>query len=220
VEIPAEPIHLIDRITGERIDASLYSFDGEEAFGFDNFLLRSTSTILSQWQPFFRCFRKPELDAKWEYLGILGGRFHTTSDKRELAISILISDGLVEGLMVTGPSKPAHLKDSRSKRLLYLANMSTAPWNRRNLLVPCEDRSLPIHPANGAGTILLKKAIHLSQAAGLGGRIGLRAMGTSWRFYKKRGFENLGKIDQNDEYSGQSWWELSESRSRSVLAGR
>jgi GNAT superfamily N-acetyltransferase len=72
----------------------------------------------------------------------------------------------------------------RSERLVYVAALASAPWNR-HLLNP--------QPwLTGVGSVLLSFARQRSLDLGYGGRLGLHALPGSEGFYESRNMLNLG----------------------------
>jgi hypothetical protein len=166
---------------------------------------------LNQWLPAFKCFAKQEDDRNWPWWRLWAGRFYGNS-KEPIEYFVVCWTGLIQGMMVVGPSKEANLYSG--KRLLYLANMATAPWNRKKFLP-----SAAVHPRplRLVGTALVKQAVSLSKEYGYGGRVGLRAMGGSKKFYAKIGMKNLGKKVKDDEVSGHAWFEFSDEDAQEFL---
>lgn len=68
---------------------------------------------------------------------------------------------------------------------MYIEYIQTAPWNNRRL----NDNFVRFA---GCGSILIHKAIRLSRAMSMGGRIGLHSLQSSIGFYERAGMSNLG----------------------------
>jgi hypothetical protein len=172
----------------------------------DDFVKSVEAVRQSQWFPQFKCFTKAEDDQDWEWWGFWAYRFLRNKNEPNECV-VVTSTGLVQGIMIVGPSKEANLH-SKNERLLYIARMATAPWNRKQFLRP----STGISPKalSGVGTALIRQAIGLSEQYGHGGRLGLRAMGGSAKFYANLGMQKVGKKVKDDETPGHLWYEFSD----------
>jgi hypothetical protein len=177
----------------------------------ENFVKAVEDIRRQQWRPAYTCFDKREHDLPWNWWGLWIEAFYR-HPKEPIEYFVVASAGLIQGMMIVGPTKVANLR-SKKKRLLYLAYMATAPWNRRNFR-----QSSSVHPAalKGVGTELLKQAVCLSRRHGHGGRLGLRAMGRSGTFYATYGMQRLRTV-KDTEFDKDPWYEFSEADAREFL---
>jgi hypothetical protein len=203
---------LVARDTGGTVAASILrsgSLPEDEALPF----IRDTveGVRLNQWIPAFKCFERPEDDRNWVWWGLYADRFFR-NPSHPIEYFVVVWKGLVQGLMIVGPSKETNLRPKG--RLLYLAHMATAPWNRRLF---CPPPDLDLRALAGVGTGLVKQAVRLSREYGYDGRLGLRAMGRSSRFYKKIGMKNCGRKVKDQEFGAHAWYEFSTAGARTFL---
>jgi len=210
--IRSERIELTARATGGAIPALILhpaSLPDDEA---NDFIYDVALASQAQWLPAFGNLSKKEYDREWEWYGLWRERFHRNKGEPVGCVAVISSD-LVQGLMITGPSKETNLPPG-DERLLYVAHMATAPWNRQNFRLPATG-----HPAalRGVGTALMRQAVLMSEEYGYGGKIGLHAMGSSWRFYRKLGLTDLGKRVKDKEFPAHSWYEFSNDRAVAFL---
>lgn len=100
-------------------------------------------------------------------------------------IYILESDFIAQGLMIV------ELIDSRqqpSQKLVYIKQLSVAPWNRSSLLRPTRNY-------RGVGTVLIAFSILRSISLGLDGKIALHSIEQAKSFYQKFPFVDFGYDD-------------------------
>jgi hypothetical protein len=170
-----------------------------------------------QWSPEFGRFSEPPYDVTWNYMFRWDEQLRIAEKRSEpepIELVVLIASHKLQGIMIAGPSEEINLPRSSTDRLLYIAYMATAPWNREPFLPP---RGLVPTSLKGVGAALVKQAICLSRELGYRGRIGLRAMGGSARFYRKLGMERVpGKV-KYEEYPDDSWYELTEKGADMLL---
>jgi len=175
-----------------------------------------------EWSPAFGRFEKPAHDITWNYTFHWNERIHIAEKRAEetavepepIELVVLTALHHLQGIMIAGPSEEVNLPPSSTDRLLYIAYMATAPWNREPFLPP-----LGLVPSSlkGVGKALVKQAVCLSRQLGYGGRIGLRAMGRSAAFYRKIGMARVkGKV-KCSEYPGDPWFELTEQGAEALL---
>lgn len=206
-------IRLTVRHTGRTVAASIFRSGSLPPDDQHDFVQTVEQIRQYQWFPRFKCFAKPENDKDWEWWGFWASRFFGNKNEPNEFV-VVASKGLVEGVMIVGPSKKANLH-SNNVRLLYIARMATAPWNRKKFVCPSTGNS-PKALA-GVGTALIKEAICLSEQYGYAGRLGLRAMGNSKTFYAKVGMQYLGRNVKDNETPGHPWYEFSNSGAREFL---
>ncbi len=210
--IAAERIELSARVTGAVVPALILrpaSLPEDEANDFVYDVALATET---QWLPVFRNFSKKEYDRLWKWYGLWRERFHRNKGEPVECVAVISSD-LVQGLMITGPPKETNLPPG-DERLLYVAHMATAPWNRKSFGPPVTGNPAALR---GVGTALMRQAVLMSQEYGFGGKIGLHAMGSSWRFYRRLGMTDLGKRVKDREFTAHSWYEFSNDRALAFL---
>jgi GNAT superfamily N-acetyltransferase len=90
---------------------------------------------------------------------------------------------------------------------LYVAYLESAPWNLKEFEATPRFASV--------GTSMLRYAIERSIAMGCEGRIALTALPQAEPFYKRRGFERVGR----DEREGLNYYELAEVPAKRLLEG-
>jgi hypothetical protein len=180
----------------------------------DKFLKGAAIVRSAQWYPAFRLCSREEYDEKWEWWGLWTERFfkYRVDRKEPIECVLIILGGIIQGMMIVGPSKPANGGNSATDRLLYLAHMATAPWNRKVFRPKSE-----IYPVTlkGVGKALVKEAVRLSSSYGYGGRLGLHAMERSATFYRHIGME-LVPGSKDREFRGK-WYEFSERAAQAFL---
>jgi hypothetical protein len=181
----------------------------------NKFILQASNLHIDQWGPAFKCCTRKEYDKQWgEWWGLWKERFfkYGNNGTEPIECVVIVLAGVIQGMMLVGPSKPANLGNAVTKRLLYLAHMATAPWNRK-VYRP----KLEIYPETlrGIGSALVKEAIRLSASYGYKGRIGLHAMGRSEKFYEHIGMQYVPK-PKDDEFK-HDWFEFSEKAAQGFL---
>jgi len=180
----------------------------------DKFLSQASRIQRHQWgSAFDRCSREKH-DKPWDWWEKWKNLFFRQRIDRNEPVEciVVISAGTIQGMMIVGPSKPANLKASVPERLLYLAYMATAPWNRK---VYRPKSGIFPDTLRGIGTALVKEAIRLSVSCGYRGRIGLNAMGRSEGFYEHIGMTYVPK-PKDDEFKD-DWFEFSEKAAQAFL---
>lgn len=211
--VVSKPIRLADRATGTPRTATLVRtgprrLSPEARLDFANSMIK---IWWDQWKPAMAGFIKPQNDRGWDWGGLWESRERLNSPPVECVV-LAVADK-VHGIMISGPLKETNI-GPRGRRLLYLAYMATAPWNRPGFSPPSGSYPKAIR---GVGTELIKQAILMSKEYGCGGRLGFRALGDSWRFYKKIGMQRLGKKVKDDEFSAHAWYEFSDAGVREFL---
>jgi hypothetical protein len=91
--------------------------------------------------------------------------------------SILREDHL-EGLMIVNLTKQARLPTQRGKPIAYVDYLSTAPWNRKEIV--------PKPRYRGVGRAAVLAAVKLSQSEEFKGRVGLHSLPQSEQFYERK----------------------------------
>jgi hypothetical protein len=175
-----------------------------------------------EWFPAFVRLPKPVHDITWNYTFHWNERVLIAEKRAEqkgvepepIELVVLTALHRLQGIMIAGPSEEVNLPPSSTDRLLYIAYMATAPWNREPFLAP---EGLVPSSLKGVGKALVRQAICLSRQLGYGGRIGLRAMGGSAAFYRKIGMTRIkGKV-KCAEFPGDPWFELTEQGAETLL---
>lgn len=108
----------------------------------------------------------------------------------------------LQGLMLINLTKTTcRIESQKGKDLAYIELLSTAPWNRKDLL---NEPKFSL-----VGSIMIRAAIAVSEAEGFRGRIGLHSLDQARTFYSERcGMTEFG-FDENCE--NLSYFEMSES---------
>lgn len=183
--------------------------------GEDKFILEASNLHIDQWRPAWKCCTRKEYDIQWgEWWLLWKYRFHKygKNGAEPIECVVVVLGGVIQGMMLVGPSKPANLGNSVSNRLLYLAHMATAPWNRK---VYCPKSGVYPVALKGIGKALVNEAVQLSASYGYGGRLGLHAMERSATFYRHIGME-LVPGSKDREFRGK-WYEFSERAAHDFL---
>lgn len=115
-----------------------------------------------------------EQDAHWDWRRkhlatrkFLANRWYTVTCLNEL-----------QGLMLVDLSESCRLASQFGKPLIYIAFISTAPWNREGFETPPR--------FSGVGRALVLQAIELSIEEGFEGRLGLHALSGATEFYEAK----------------------------------
>lgn len=184
----------------------------------DEFIRQASNVHIDQWRPAWKCCTRKEYDIQWgEWWGLWKQRFfdYGKNGSEPIECVVVVLGGVIQGMMLVGPSKPANLGNAVTNRLLYLAHMATAPWNRK---VYRPKSGIYLETLRGIGSALVKEAIRLSVSCGYRGRIGLNAMGRSEKFYKDIGMQYVPK-PKDDEFED-DWFEFSEKDAQDFLNKR
>ena len=103
-------------------------------------------------------------------------------------------------MMVETSFEKAQLPEELYNDLVYVAFLSTAPWNNIDIV------NMPIY--RGCGTLLVQEAVSHSVSLGYRGRVGLHSLPQAERFYRDRcGMTDMG-IDSNPEHEGLRYFEF------------
>lgn len=180
----------------------------------DRFLHAAALVRSAQWDTAFKLCSRKEYDQTWEWFIFWKDRFfrYRTDRNEPIECVLIILDGIIQGLMIVGPSKPANRGNSATDRLLYLAHMATAPWNRK---VFCPKSGIYPVTVKGVGKELVKEAVRLSSSYGYGNRLGLHSMERSATFYRHIGME-LVPESKDREFRGK-WYEFSAQAAQNFL---
>jgi hypothetical protein len=179
------------------------------------FMQQASSVHIDQWSPAWRSCTRKEHDIQWgEWWGLWRYRFfkYGNNGTGPIECVVVVLAGVIQGMMLVGPSKPANLGSAVTERLLYLAHMATAPWNRK---VYWPKSGIYPETLRGIGSALVKEAIRLSACYGYRGRIGLNAMGRSAGFYRKLGMQRVQ--NPKDKDFRDPWFEFSEQAAQDFL---
>lgn len=107
-----------------------------------------------------------------------------------------------------GPKTFSRHPDHKTRPLIYIDLLATAPWNRPRLV------SEPIY--KGCGRVLFSTAVSLSINEEMYGRVGLHALPGAEAFYS----EQMGMTDMgpDEDHQGLRYFELSETQAVQLLA--
>lgn len=100
--------------------------------------------------------------------------------------------GQTQGLMFLDLLPVCRHASQADKQMVYVDRLSTAPWNRKELVKPSLYR--------GVGSVLITEAILHSRDEGFGGRIGLHSLPRATPFYRDEvGMLALGPDPKNQD---------------------
>jgi hypothetical protein len=102
----------------------------------------------------------------------------------------LEAEGCTQGLMKIETQRHGSIQ-ARGQRLVYIQYLTSAPWNRKEILSPQRFR--------GTGTNLLRYARLRSVELGYKGRVGLHSLPKSEQFYENQLMTNCGKEEGEEE---------------------
>lgn len=115
--------------------------------------------------------------------------------------------GVTQGLMLAAPFGFAKEASQQGRPLVEVLLLSTAPWNRHNL-VPS-----PVY--KGVGRIMLTAAITLSLEEDFGGRIGLHALSGAESWYR----DGCGMTDLGfDATKNMRYFEMTEAQATKFIS--
>lgn len=99
--------------------------------------------------------------------------------------------------------------DQRGTPIVYVAFLSTAPWNDREIV--------PTPSFRGCGTILLQEAVEHSVGLGYKGRVGLHSLKQAEEFYRDRSrMIDLG-VDPDPDHQGLRYMEFTKEGAEAFL---
>lgn len=111
--------------------------------------------------------------------------------------------GALQGLMLLNLTKlTARLPAQFGKDLAYVEYVSTAPWNRPEIV--------GTQQFYGVGRIMIRAAIEISRNEGFRGRIGLHALDQSSSFYGK--ICGMSQFGVDTDYYGLTYFEMTEAQ--------
>lgn len=117
-------------------------------------------------------------------------------------------DGEMQGLMLLKTAgKFARLESHKSKGLVYVSFVETAPWN--SPLIMQEPRYSQV------GTVLLAASINISMDLGFKGRIGLHALPQAESWYATHC--EMTDLGPDEQYSNLRYFEMSPEQAASFL---
>lgn len=90
----------------------------------------------------------------------------------------VLCESELEGLMIVDSTKEARLPENCGKPLIYIQFLSTAPWNRPDIVSDPRYR--------GVGRALVLAAVELSRAEEFRGRVGLHSLPQADHFYESK----------------------------------
>jgi hypothetical protein len=122
----------------------------------------------------------------------------------------LVCEGALQGLMLVSLTKFARMQIQFGKHLAYVEFISTAPWNRPQLVAE------PIF--RGVGHTLVRTAIEVSKAESFHGRIGLHSLPQANRFY--RDVCGMTEVGPDPKYDGLVYFEMTESQAAAFCRTR
>lgn len=119
----------------------------------------------------------------------------------------IVVGGRLQGMMQVDCTREARLPVQARKPLVYVDFLSTAPWNRKEIVRP--------HEFRGVGRVLLLAAIQLSLDEEFQGRIGLHSLPQADDFYStKCGMTSLGK---DSRYQNLTYFEMTREQAAEFL---
>jgi len=170
-------IKLIDKNTGDFVDAVIYRGISEKNIDdWQNFWIPQFESSRSKLK------KSGVEDSHWDW------NLKTTEIEGQLAYDsfAIEADEKTQGMMII--NNATHFsKIEKSKPLMYIEYIATAPWNRKILVSD---------PEYGAvGKILFYQAIGESIIKKFEGRIGLHSLPLAFDWYKHLGMTDFGKDD-------------------------
>jgi hypothetical protein len=189
-------IALLDHV-GNPVPAQLHDVISEQAL----------SDWETNWQPFTAQIQAnpgaPVMQSShWDWRG-------KASLRKGLAnagYSITCEGGLQGMMFVDSAMHRCHLPNQKTKNLIYVEYLESAPWNQKALKSP------PRYA--GVGSSLIYAAVELSFDEGFKGRIGLHSLPQANGYYARLGLTNLGP---GFGYDNLNYFELSEHAASSFL---
>jgi len=134
-----------------------------------------------------------EADQYWDW--VAKNRIYGTSDTVEgYAIEC---DAMTQGLMLI-ETRLHRSQVDRTRRLVYVHSLATAPWNRPSIQRPPRYRAV--------GATLLRFARYRSQQLGYGGLVGLHALPEAIAFYEKMGMIDGGTDPDMEDLTYFEWY--------------
>ena len=119
----------------------------------------------------------------------------------------IVVGGRLQGMMQVDCTREARLPVQARKPLVYVDFLSTAPWNRKEIIQP--------HEFRGVGRVLLLAAVQLSLDEEFQGRIGLHSLPQADDFYStKCGMTSLGK---DSRYQNLTYFEMTREQAAEFL---
>ena len=115
--------------------------------------------------------------------------------------------GHLQGMMQVDCTKEARLPVQARKPLVYVDFLSTAPWNRKEIIQP--------HEFRGVGRALLLAAVQLSLDEEFQGRIGLHSLPQADDFYStKCGMTSVGR---DGRYQNLTYFEMTREQAAEFM---
>jgi hypothetical protein len=119
----------------------------------------------------------------------------------------IVCNGYLQGMMQVDCTREARLAGQAGKPIVYVDFLSTAPWNRKELIQP--------HKFRGVGRVLILAAIQLSADEEFQGRIGLHSLPQADAFYAdKCGMTPLGR---DARYENLTYFEMTSSQAKDFM---
>ncbi len=143
------------------------------------------SDHLRHWSPLLDQYRGAQGDGDWDWMLNILEQHEAVDEGRATSCTgfAIEADGVTQGLMLVRVGEHANLTAQLDDRLVYVAYLATAPWNRDDLVATPAGR--PFRRLSGVGTALIRAAIVHSHEAGLDGRVGLHGLEDALGFYQK-----------------------------------
>jgi hypothetical protein len=128
----------------------------------------------------------------------------------EYALCGIVVDMEIQALMLRENTfARAKHPDQRGTSIVYVAFLSTAPWNDRDIV--------PTPTYRGSGTLLLQEAVEHSIELGYKGRMGLHSLFQAEPFYRDRcKMIDLGE-DPDPDHQGLRYLEFTKESAQSFL---
>ncbi len=174
------PLTLRARATGEAVRARLTL----------DIAARHLRMHDKQWTPWLTAYRGSQGDGEWDWRAIIDEE--RAGAPRTTWLFALEAQQMLQGLMIA--QSRGQTANMNGRRLLYIAYLATAPWNRHDFRRRRSGgRALPDGMA-GVGEALVRAAVALSRDLGMAGRVGLHSLEPALDFYVRScHFTYIGK---------------------------
>lgn len=172
-------IQLLHATDGQLIDALLLTLNDNHLNDFENL-----------WKPLLQT--SSEADRYWDW--VAKTRVYRLDTFETYAIEC---EQLTQGLMMIEVGVH-HSQVDRSRRVVYVHSLATAPWNRPSIQNPPQYRTV--------GATLLRFARYRSSELGYGGLVGLHALPEAEAFYERMNMMNCGADPNMDNLTYFEWY--------------
>jgi hypothetical protein len=197
-------VELVERASGLFVPASIYH--GLDQKNFDDFeqlwrpRLKAARASVATWA---EAAALNAQDSHWDWKKIAVEAEKTIGEETYA----LEAAGQTQGLMLIS-EKFARLPTQLGRELVYVEFVSTAPWNRPELVTDPRYK--------GVGIALLGTAISKSVELGFGGRIGLHSLQQSESWYQD--IEELTDVEY-DTAKKMRYFEMTEAGAMAFVSG-